>query len=140
MSNPTIYGCEAKKATIRLPLRSKRPRWGTNPDVILDINTFPVDAPIEAKTAHKVPLELWQEIADQSRVKTYRELAEEYNVPVDKVEYDNDMETNLLEEFGWQELAVEGLFDGDDDDYDEDDPDDYFPGPGSYDGWQDDWK
>jgi len=53
--------------------------------VILDINVFPVDAPIAFRTTHKIPKEFWPEIAEQSKGKTYRELADEYEVSYEAI-------------------------------------------------------
>ena len=79
-SNPRFYNFEAKKAAKRPPLRSNRPRWGSGSHVIDSDDTFPVEASIALKITHKIPQELWPTIVEQNKVKTYRELAENYNV------------------------------------------------------------
>ena len=58
---------------------------GSGSHVILGESTFPVDAPIAVKTTHKIPQELWTEIVGLSKVKTYRQIAEEYGVSHESV-------------------------------------------------------
>jgi Mor family transcriptional regulator len=53
--------------------------------VILDINMFPVDVPVALRTNHKISQELWPEVVEQSEVKTYRELANEYEVSYEAI-------------------------------------------------------
>ena len=53
--------------------------------MILSNDTFWVDAPIAFKTTHKIPQELWPEIVERSKVKTYRELADEYEVSYEAI-------------------------------------------------------
>ena len=53
--------------------------------MILDENTFPVDAPIAIRTAHKLPKDLWPEIIEQSKIKTYREVADDYKVSYESI-------------------------------------------------------
>jgi hypothetical protein len=53
--------------------------------VIHNENTFPVDAPITIRTTHKLPHEIWPIIVEQSQVKTYRELADEYEVSYEAI-------------------------------------------------------
>ena len=48
-------------------------------------NAFPVDAPITIRTTHKLSQEFWPDIVEQSKVKTYRELADEYEVSYEAI-------------------------------------------------------
>jgi len=47
--------------------------------------SFPVSAPLNIKTNRKIPKEIWPIIAEQSKVKTYRELANEYGVSYEAI-------------------------------------------------------
>ena len=53
--------------------------------MILSSDTFPVDAPIAFRATHKIPQELWPEVVEQIKVKTYRELADEYGVSYEAI-------------------------------------------------------
>ena len=53
--------------------------------MILSDDTFPVDAPIAIRTTHKVHQDLWPEVIEQSKIKTYRELADEYEVSYEAI-------------------------------------------------------
>ena len=53
--------------------------------MILSDDMFRVDAPITIRTTHKLCRDLWPEIVEQSKVKTYRQLADEYDVSYEAI-------------------------------------------------------
>jgi Mor family transcriptional regulator len=40
---------------------------------------------VAVRTTHKIPQELWHEVVEQSKIKTYRELAKEYDVSYESI-------------------------------------------------------